>query len=218
MEQNEVMGRMSDGKSVRPILIDEDGRIFPIDPSTGAVTVIQQGQHEVNEGDAFVCHYVQTVSDTNDKSIISFLTPDSTFLVHLTMSVYASTAANAFVYEAPTITNNTGASLTVFNRRRANPTQDTRVIDTSSNPNTAGQATFFTEVTMGNVTSGTEMAHVPLVAGDGPKAVGGESRDEREWILKRGTLYAFVVHSTSDLDNTHWISLNWHEHEDKQEV
>ncbi len=207
-------------RQIKPIVTNTkaDGSgdwVFPAgmnDDVSGAGTTIDHPHHEIHEGEAFTCHYVQTVSDTNDRSIIAFKTANSTKYLHLTVIVHASTEADAFIWEAPTITDNTGASLSVFNRRRVGTPKATTVIDTSTNPDTAGQAMFFTEATMGNVTDGTQLDHSTLIAGQGPKAIGGDAREEQEWILKPNTLYAFEIKSSSDLDNAHSIEVNWYAH------
>jgi len=194
-------------------LVDESGNIYSAkrDKITGVFTIIDYAHHEIHGGSGFVCHYTQTVSDINDKSIIAFKTGPIKYL-HATVAASVTATAVAYVYEAPTITNNTGDSLSVFNRRRVGTPTETTVIDTSTTPDTAGQAMYFTEVTMGEVTGGTELARIPLGAGAGPKVIGGLARDTQEWILKPNTLYAFeVVSSTAD-DNIHWIEVDFYEH------
>ena len=203
---------------IRPVVTNTkpDGSgdwIFPAAPHdsvSGALIEIAHAHRKLHQADAFSCHYSQTVSDTNDRTIIAFKTPNTTRYVHCTVQVYASTAADAYIWEAPTITDNTGASLTVYNRRRVGTPKATTVIRTNTNPDEVG-AMFFTEVTMGNVTGGTELDHAPLVAGQGQKAIGGSSREEQEWLLKPNTLYAFEIKSSSDLDNVHLIQVDWYE-------
>ena len=101
---------------------------------SGAYVGIDNPHFKIHNGEGFVCHYTQTVSDTNDRSIIAFKTPNTMRYPHVTVSASASTAATAFILEAPTITNNTGASLTIFNRRRIGTPTETTVIRTKTNP------------------------------------------------------------------------------------
>ena len=221
MTEYNVLTEDNKGRQITPILTNTktDGSgdwVFPAaksDTTTGALTGIDYAHYEIHDGCAFVCHYTQTVSDTNDKSIVAFKTGSTKYL-HVTMAVSASTAAVAYFYEAPTITDNAGASLTVYNRRRVGTPTVTTVIDTSTSPDTAGQAMYFTESTMGSVTGGTELAAMTLIAGAGPKSIGGLVRSIQEWILKPDTFYAFVINSSSDSDNTHWIVVDWYEHEE----
>ncbi len=181
-----------------------------IDSISGVQAMIDIPHSKIHDGEAFVCHYSQTVSDTNDQSIIAFKT-GNTRILHPTVSASCSTAAVAYILEAPTITNNAGASLTVFNRRRVGTPKKPDIIDTSTNPDTTGQAMFFTEITMGNVTGGNTIASIPIIAGAGPKAIGGIARDTQEWNLKPDTFYAFVLNSSSDLDNVMWLEVDWYE-------
>lgn len=182
-----------------------------IDALANALKVMAYEHAEIHGGRSYNAHYNQTVSDTGDKSIIAFKTGNDTREVHCTFAASASAPAVASILEAPTITDNTGATLAVYNRYRKS-TNTSEVIDTSQNPDVAGQAMYFTELTMGNVTGGTTLDTVPLVAGAGPFAIGGVSRGTQEWILKKDTLYAFVVESSDDTDNIHRLQVDWYEH------
>lgn len=190
-----------------------------LDGSTEALNFIDYVHHEIHAGSGFTTTYTQTVSDTGDKSIIAFLTDNSTKYVHLTVAASSTAAAIASILEAPTITNNTGATLAIYNRRRIGTPTTTTVWDTSQNPTAQGAGTFFTEITMGNVTGGTTLASIPLgaAAGGAVKQIGGLARGQQEWILKPNTAYAFVVESSDDADNTHWIEIDYYEHTDRNE-
>ena len=154
------------------------------------------------------------MSDTGDKSIIAFKTDDSAKWVHVVFSAAASSAAHAYILEAPTITDDTGATLAIYNRN-CNSGTTSGVWDTSVNPDVQGQAMYFTEATMGNVTVGTELEHIHLQAGAGNKAVGGSGRGAQEWILAPDTMYAFVIESENNDDNIHEVNVDWYEHTDK---
>lgn len=214
---NNIASEEEHGRQIKPIvtntLADGSGDwIFPAgmgDPVSGNAIAIENSHATIHSGDSFSCHYNQTVSDINDRSIIAFKTPNTLRFIHAIFFAFASTAADAYIYEAPTITDNTGASLTVFNRRRPSTTETT-VIRTNTNPDEVG-AMFFTEITMGDVTGGTELTHKPLVEGQGQKAVGGEDRGTEEWILKPNTLYAFEIKSSTALDNVHLLEIDFYE-------
>jgi len=205
------------GRVIRPVLTNTkaDGSgdwVFPAgaaEETTGALIVVGHALSEVLEGHSFTCHYTQTVSDTDDKSIIAFKTP-AVADVHVIIAASASTAATAYIYEAPTIDANEGDSLPVYNRCRDGDA--TTVIRTNTDPDEIG-AMSFSETNDDHVTGGTVLASIPLVSGAGPKAIGGTARDTQEWVLKANTLYAFVLNSESDADNVHWIEVNFHEHE-----
>ncbi len=191
---------------VRLFTIDQHSAMD--DVANAAVTILNE-HRKIHDGESFTCHYNQLVSDTNDRSIIAFKTPNTTRYIHAIFFAFSSTAADAYIYEAPTITDNTGDSLTVYNRRRLSTTATT-VIRTNTSPDEIG-AMFFTESTMGNVTGGTEITHKPLIAGQGQKAVGGDTRGTEEWLLKPNTLYAFEIKSSTDLDNVHLLEVDFYE-------
>ena len=187
-----------------------------LDSSTFALSAIEYEHHEIHGKRSFACHYTQEVSDTGDKSIIAFKTPDTDRGIHIVMSIAAQDAALAYILEAPTITDNAGATLTVFNRYRDGTLVESGVIDRSQNPDAANAATFFTEATMGAVTSGTKLEEVQMIVGQGPRTLGGSARGSQEWVLKRNTLYAFVIESLNANDNLHNIRLDWYEHTPKE--
>lgn len=201
------------GNPLEVKIVDDDGDIIIIDEETRALVSLDFDHHQVHEGVSFSTWYEQEVSDTGDKTIIAFKTSNSNIDLNVIILFHASVSADACVLESPAIVDNTGATLAIYNRLR-NSATTSFVIDTSTNPDTAGQAMFFTEVTQGNVTGGTEIAHGHLSAGEGKKALGGSSRGQQEWILKPNTLYAFVLESLNNEDNTHSIELNWYEHTD----
>ena len=192
-------------------IVDVDGDIVTIDSATEAIATIEYEHHEIHAGDSFSCWYMQEVSDTGDRSIVTFRTPNTTRWVHVTVTFSATVMAHSRIWEAPAVNDNTGAALPIYNRNRNSPTLPT-VWDTSTNPDTQGWATYFTELNMGNVAGGTEIGHMHLGTGEGKKTVGGGARGQQEWILASNTLYAFEIESTNDDDNIHVIEVDWYEH------
>ncbi len=159
------------GRQIRPTLTNTkaDGSgdwIYPagvMDEISGAAIAIDVAHFNLHNSASFTCHYNQTVSDTNDKTIIAFKTPDTTTYIHCTTFVSATTAADAYMYEAPTIDADEGDSLAVYNRRRVGTPNETTVIRTNTNPDEVG-AMSFSEANDDHVTSGTELTHNPLIA------------------------------------------------------
>lgn len=192
-------------------LMYDDDNYISMDAATHALTVIDYEHHEIHGGSSYSCWYEQSVSDTGDKSIIALITPDTTKWLHLIIVVQSTAAAKASLYEAPTITDDAGDNVTVYNRDR-NSSSTSNIINTSTNPDSTGNAMYFTELSSGNVTGGTEIAHSHIAAAEGKKALGGENRGSQEWILKQNTAYAIVIESLNDDDNTHTIELDWYEH------
>ncbi len=186
-------------------------QLVKIDDATYALISVDIPHFEIHEKKSFHCHYDQEVSDSGDKTIISFKTPNNGDFVHIIASVSSQDASRSYILESPTITDNTGAPLTVFNRFREGVLVPSGVIDTSQNPDVSDQATFFTEVTMGNVTGGVELDSLQMVAGQGPRIIGGRERGEEEWVLDEDTLYAFVIESLNNNNNLHNLRLDWYE-------
>lgn len=187
-------------------------QLIKLDDSTYALVCIDYEHYAVHAKTMFTVHYTQLVSDIGDKSIISFKTPSGNDHIHIIMAIASQDASLAYILEAPTITDNTGAPLTVFNRFRDGVLVPSGVIDTSQNPDEADQATFFTEATMGNVTGGTKLEEVQMIVGQGPRILGGSTRGTQEFILAEDTLYAFVIESLNNNANLHNIRLDWYEH------
>jgi len=185
-----------------------------LDASTWVTTTIDYAHHEIHGGSYYHCQYHQMVSDINDRSIITFRTPDTAKHIHMFARGSGTALSNWYIWRAPTITNNTGATLPVFNRNHNSP-NTSGIWDTSQNPDVQGQATFFTEITMGAVTLGTAVENQLIGYGSGPRATGGETRSDEEIILLPDTLYAFEIKSLTNDDNYHDIQLNWYEHTDK---
>lgn len=198
------------------VLATYDGAAYVtprLDASTFATNTIDYAHHEVHDGSAYAASYSQIplVSDTNDRSIIAFRTPNTTKYLHMIARGSASALAMWYIWRAPTITNNAGATLSVFNHNENSP-NTSGVWDTSQNPDVQGQATYFTEATMGAVTGGTAIDEETIGSGSGPFASGGATRGVLERVLLPNTLYAFEIKSLTDDDNYHTINLHWYEH------
>lgn len=185
-----------------------------IDEATGAYAGIDYAHHEIHDGTSFNCFCYQNVEEIGARTIIAFKTGDLPTCIHVTPLGSASGGAHARILAAPNIVDNTGASLTVFNRNQCSNNKS-QVIDTSQNPDVPGQAMFFTALTMGNVTGGTEIAHAHLQEGAGKKALGGVARDTQEWQLAPNTLYAFEIESLVAEENYCEVELNWYENNDR---
>ncbi len=184
-----------------------------LDKSTNKLISVDYDHHEVHDGKMFSCHYVQDVSDTNDRSIIAFKTPNTTTGLHMIMHVAATAAADFLFYEAPTIAAAAGTNLTVYNHNRRSTNTATIL---STKDATVNKATYFSESDMGEVTGGTELYHEHIGAGRQGQAVSGSSRGVNEWILAKNTIYSIELISLDANNNTHHLELIWYEHVDKK--
>ena len=178
------------------------------------LVLIDMAHTQVHEGNLFSCHYVQLVSDTNDRTIIALKTP-SDVDIHIIVRVAASAAATLIIREAPTISASVGTNLTVFNRKRDSTNTSTIL---STKDATINKATYFSETDMGEVTGGTELYSEHIGAGRKGQAVAGAARGEYEYILKRGTIYSVELKSFDANDNNHHVELDWYENVDKRGI
>jgi len=189
-----------------------------MDASTNTLQTIEYEHHEIHSGSSFSCfHQDNTPTDINDRTIITFLTPNSTKYLHITVAASATAVAIARIREAPTYTDDAGVTLAVHNRNRVGTPDATDVLDTSQSPDTAGSATYYNHDTANlPAEDGTVLGEIPLGASTSPtKSVGGLARAQQEWVLKPNTLYSFEVKSLDASANTHWIEVDWYEHTDK---
>jgi len=162
----------------------------------------------IHLGNSFTAFVDQTVSDIGDQTIIAFLT--GALSPHITFLFSAGDIASATLLESPNIADNTGVPVTIFNRDRTSANAPT-VIDTSTNPDTAGQATYFDEVAMGNVVGGTAIWS-SIIGTAGHWSAGGGYFTVNEWVLLPDTAYAWVIESQTTNDNYCLTRLNWVEH------
>lgn len=184
-----------------------------LDSSTSHLITIEDPEHKVHEGNAFQCHYVQVVTETNDRSIITIKTPDTTKKIHMVFSAAAQQLTSLYIFEAPTIGASQGTNLNIFNKNRDSSTTSGIL---STKDATVNKATYFSIADDDQVSGGTEFHHEFLGAGTKNRSGGGVARSITEFILAQNTIYAFELKSYDANDNIHSLSLDWYEHTDKQ--
>ena len=188
-----------------------------VDSTTLALKGIDYAHAEIHSGDSFTAYYTETTDGTDaHRSSIFMLTPATPYF-HMVASFASSTPANFSINEGVTFDVNAGTNgVAVYNRRRVAGSGNSTCIDNA----TAGAANKVTtldegEVNGGSYSAGTVLRTETLHVGTGPKAAGGASRDEQEYILKPSTKYVFMVTSTTAVVNIHHIYLDWYEHTDR---
>ena len=187
-----------------------------VDKATNATTTITYAHHEIHVGSSFTTHFDNTTTGNDDhRTVIGFKTPNTTKWIHVIIGVSATAAAEFSVLEAPTVSDNAGTDLAIYNRDRNSDT--TSGVLSLENPAVAGGATSFIEAQIGaaSLSGGTQVTHVTLAGGLGKKAVGGLARGSEEWILKQNTKYLFIMQNLNDTANLHEIDLSWYEHTNK---
>jgi len=200
-----------DGANVVTIATDD----AVVDSATGALSSIEYEHHEVHNGNAFHCHYENLCTNTNEKTAIAFNTPNTTNWIHIIAAASVTSIARLSIIENPSIDNDEGTDLTVYNRDRNSST--TSGITTIETTPQSGKATSFneTQAANANITTTTTLDSTVVGAAGANPAKGGAgmlARGSQEWILKQNYQYAFMVESLSDDDNYHTIELNWYEH------
>ena len=180
------------------------------DASTNRLVTIEYEHHEVHDGSMFSCHYVQEVTDTDDRTVIAFTTPADKE-IHMVAHVASTAASNFYILEGATGTTTGATDLTVYNRDR----NSTKTSLLTSIDGTAGKVSYYSLTTDTAITGGTELYNEYIGAGKQGKAAEGASRGEVEWILKKSTVYDFELKAADDNTNVQHVHLDWYEHTNK---
>ena len=186
------------------------------DASTEAATIIEYEHHEIHAGSSFAVHIDNTtLSSDDDRTFVGFETPSGAKWLHLIIQGSASSAAEAFLVEDVTIDDDEGTQVVALDRNRN--TANTSVVMSLQATPTVGSATWMTEaqLALANFSYVTLLDHVQLVAGAGPKAIGGTARSSQEWMLKAGKKYGLFIQNIGASTNLHEIHLDWYEHTNK---
>lgn len=168
-------------------------------------------QH-IHEGTSFSAEYALTTANANNVRT-AILIKTGSKEVHLIASFSCTTAANAGIYEAPTVAANVGTHTNdVINRNRMSAIQST-ILSNATAP-LSNKFTTLTEAQIaadGTFALGTKLRLEPLKTSSGVNALGGTLRGTTEWILDSDTQYLFIVQNTVASINDHIILLDWYE-------
>ena len=184
------------------------------DDASGVLGVIDYEHHAIHDGDSFVCHYSNTVTNINEMTVIAFNTPDTTRWVHVVVEYTATALARALLIEAPSIDVDEGTALLIFNRDR-NSAKESGVLSIETAP-VANRATSYNEAqaTGANITinAANTVSEHHIGGGSGPFGTGGGQLQRDEYILKQNTQYAFILEALNNDDNIHNMHVSWYEH------
>ena len=186
-----------------------------VERMTLASPVVLYPHHEIHGGSSFTVHYSLTTAATNAHRTGIFIKTglNTGPLCHMVAEFSCSHAAVYSINEGVTFDVNEGTNgQPIYNRYR-DSTKVSTVSDNATAP-VANKICTLTEaeIAAGNFAAGTVLRSAPMVAGGGPKAAGGDSREEQEYILKANTKYIFMVTNVGANANTHHILLDWYEH------
>jgi len=182
-----------------------------IDGSTNALESISYEHHEIHAGSSFTCHYSNDVTNIGEMTAIAFNTPNTTKWAHLIYEVESTGACYVSLCENPSIDDDEGTQLTIYNRDRNSATAST-VTSIETVP-VANKATSYTEAQAAgaNITTTTELARTYVGAGE-RKSEGGGSRGTHEFVLDQNQQYIVLIYSLTTDDATHNLTLDWYEH------
>jgi hypothetical protein len=199
--------------------------VCTMDAKTNALNTIDYAHHEIHEGCAFHAHWSNDVSDTNFRTALTFKTANTTKWAHMIVSVHASDAAIAYIYEDILIDSGAAgepAAISIRNRDRNNVTDTSGFISQHATPVTGGLSAW-TEAKLEDgavggdgpwvVSTAIELDKFPLGGATNPvNSIGGSERGVSEFILKQNSVYMVMIQSLNANDNTHVIRLDWYEH------
>ena len=190
---------MSNWKLINARWGSGDGEVDEVrmDATTHVLTTITYAHHELHAGS----YYHAMVStdnlgaETSDTISLLFTTANVAKLAHLVVTAYGSGAYRYSLIEGGTGGGTGGSAVTIFNRRRD-----------------AGAGTVITAVTKDDipVTGGTTLVQKYIGAGN---KVGGDARDQEEWILAPNTQYYIEVYDTSAI--VAHLEVEYYEHTDR---
>ena len=208
---------------MRGRISDDNYRDVTVDAATRGVIVMDFDHHKIHEGDSFMAHNAQQVTDIGKRSAVTFKTADTTKWGHMIVTVQSTDEAVALLLEDLVIDSGTAGeptALTALNRNR-NSATTSGFISQHATPVT-GDVSVWTEAFLLNagagvtddwgVTTETELARIALGASLNPaRSFGGISRGTREIMLKQNTVYMILMTSGTANDNIMQITLDWYE-------
>lgn len=152
------------------------------DELVGELIVVLHPHHIIHAGYAFTAEH--NASDgSGTKATISFTTPATGKLIHLLVTMRANVESFYTFGEGVTVTAVSGSDYAPRNRNR-----NSSLVTTLISAGSAGGAGM---LTLGGAITDFGTVLETLHIGMGKQ--GGESRDIREWVLKRGTTYGLEV-------------------------
>lgn len=168
-----------------------------VDPSSGAMKIIESAHSELHGGKHFTYSQIDLDFDIADAVELLIVTPNTTEWTHMIFEVDAAFDTTVSLYEGATHT--VAATQTAYNNNRNSASVNATTINTHNNDGVDGTAIF--------------TSSFGINTGVGVNAVlsGGNARGENEWILKQNEKYLLTVVSGTD-DSRLSIKLNWYEH------
>ena len=197
---------------------DETYQVPTLDASTRAFPVLEYEHHEIHAGNTFTIYFANTTAGTaTQRTGLYIKTPLGPREIHMIFSGSASLASQLSLHEAPTLTADAGTGgVAIYNRDR-NSSETSIVFDNAASPAVNKFTTLVeADINGGSWNAGTTLRSFPLVAGSGPKPVGGDKRGEQEYILKFNTSYVLMLTGLTSTATNHLLLMDWYEHTPKE--
>jgi hypothetical protein len=174
-----------------------------LDGGTKSLQTIDYSHHEIHAGSYFTAMHTGDAKNDGETITIYLKTSNTTKYCHCFAKWSSGGAAYFRIYEAPTITANTGTNGQVVINHSRNSSGASTVYDNATTPVVNKYGIDVTKTGDGTI--------VWLDYSGAGKSSAGSSRNEDEIILKTNTAYLFMVESDAA-----GISLNlivsWYEH------
>ena len=184
-------------------IVDSAGRVYKADGITNAIQSIDYSHHEIHSGTFFNVSYYGTSKNDGQTINVYIKTPNTTKWGHLFFDWSCGGAAFGRMYEAPTITSNTGTNAQPIINHHRNVATTSDMLDNATSP--AANCYGYDVTKTGNGT----ILYIEYAGA--AKSEGGQGRNEHEIILKQNTAYLFEVESDAS-GLTLSLNLYWYEH------
>lgn len=173
--------------------------------------VLDWDHKKIHDKKAFTTHFENEVTNIGEMTVIAFNSP-AVSRAHLTFTVQASHEADVFIYRDTSIDPDEGTEINAVNRNQCGPIGESLLTSIETVP-VAGELTSFNEsqAASANISTTSELDHLLLLGGEGPKAVGAGAVDKNEWIFNDGAQIAIVIVAATDDTAKHIIRLDWQE-------
>lgn len=172
---------------------------------------IDWGHFRIDAKKAFTTHFSNIVTNINEQTVIAFNAPADEE-IHLTITVQSTHNANAFIYRDTSIDVDEGTQLGITCRNQIAPLGTSGILSIETAPVVNKMTSFNESQAAGaNITTSTELDHIILPGGGGPKALGADHISEQHWVFSGSVQVAIVLNAETADDATHIIRLDWWE-------
>ena len=186
-----------------------------IDPVSGSLQTIPFEHHETHEGNSYLGFYSNTVTNTDEQTVIAFRTPATVPFVHLLFRGSATAITTMTLNAITSIDEDEGTEVVAVQRNQNSA--NTSLIRSVQATEVIGSYTVYNEAeaAAANITETTILYTEQFGSSGNPiTKLGGSGRADGEIVLKANIEYAIILNADDDNDNEQTINLSWYEHTD----